>query len=182
MSNLWKNPHQPEQGGGTVPPGGRRSPSPLADYNQARFTGYGGSDVHLTPPLMPAQQEILNPIVARLRDDLKELAEQYSDFLSRTADMDPRALSRTKEGWALTWRRWALDDLGNDVAEARNTYVIYRGDAYPHRLFLDKGGRHLLAVQPNDPLSALRYRKLSITQDLCDLYGPFARLSDNPLG
>ncbi|WBV42947.1 hypothetical protein [Pseudoroseomonas cervicalis] len=181
MSQSWKSSAAP----GGAPPatggplaGGGRAPSALAEFNRARFTGYGGHDLHLVPPPPP----VLGPIQARLRDDLAALVEQHRDFFARHADADPRMLSRTREGWAVTWRRWALDDLGQAATEARNVYVIHKGDAYAHRLFLDKNGRQLLAVQPNDPHSPLRYRKLSVTQDLCDLYGPFARLSEHPEG
>ena len=160
--------------------GERRAGAGLADYAQARFTGYGGSDIHLTPP--PAPPPELNQVRARLRDDLARLTHDYRDFFDTHADMDPRAMTRTKEGWAVTWRRWALDDLGDQVAEMRNIYVIHRGDSFQHRLFLDRSGRELLAVQPQDPFSALRYRKLRPDQDLCDLYGPFARLSASPQG
>jgi hypothetical protein len=153
---------------------------PAAGYSQTRFTGYGGSDIHLVPaPPPPAET---NQVLARLRDELERLSHSYRDFFDTHADMDPRAMTRTKEGWAVTWRRWALDDLGSEVAEQRNVYVIHRGDSFQHRLFLDRKGRHLLAVQPQDPFSAMRYRKLRPDQDLCDLYGPFARLSANPRG
>lgn len=182
MSELWKNPTLPGMPGAGpgIIPGGRRSPSPLADYQQARFTGYGGSDVHQEVPEPPPAA--LNPILGRLRDDLVQLAEAHRDFFARNAETDTRTLTRTRQGWAVTWRRWALDDLGDRVAETRGVFVIYRGDSFHHRLFLDKNGRQLLAVQPREPLSPLRYRKLNMTTDLCDLYGPFARLADSPLG
>ncbi|ONG45785.1 hypothetical protein BKE38_26110 [Pseudoroseomonas deserti] len=153
---------------------------PAAEYSQARFTGYGGTDIHLVPA--PAPPVETNQVIARLRDDVERLSRTYRDFFDTHADMDPRAMTRTKEGWAVTWRRWALDDLTDEVAEQRNVYVIHRGDSFQHRLFLDKAGRHLLAIQPQDPFSAMRYRKLRPDQDLCDLYGPFARLSANPRG
>ncbi len=153
---------------------------PAGSYSQARFTGYGGSDIHLVPAPPPVVEA--NPVMARLRDELERLGTTYRDFFDTHADMDPRAMTRTKEGWAVTWRRWALDDLTDEVAEQRNVYVIHRGDSFQHRLFLDRNGRHLLAVQPQDPFSAMRYRKLRPDQDLCDLYGPFARLSASPRG
>lgn len=177
MSDLWKNPKQPSLPGPLQ--GERRSPSPLADYNRARFTGYGGEDVHQTakPPAGP-----VNPVIGRLRDELGELVEKHRAFFTLHAEMDPRALSRTREGWSVAWRRWALDDLNDQVAESREVYVIYRGESYRHALYLDRLGQQMLAVQPQEPHGKLRYRRLSPKTDLCDLYGPFARLSDNPLG
>ncbi|HWX49506.1 MAG TPA: hypothetical protein VNZ61_15760 [Roseomonas sp.] len=178
MSELWKNPAVPGLPN-VVPGSGPRSSSPLADYNRARFTGYGGTDVHRELAELPPS---LNPIVARLRAELERLVETYADFFARHAEMDPRALTRTKEGWAVTWRRWALNDLSDKAVEVRDTFVIHRGDSFEHRLFLDRQGKQLLAVQPQNPLSHLRYKRLSGTTDLCDLYGPFARLADTPLG
>ncbi|HWL79494.1 MAG TPA: hypothetical protein VNR89_00940 [Roseomonas sp.] len=177
MSELWKAPAAPELPG--VAPGGPRSVSPLADYNRTRFTGYGGTDVHREQAELPPS---LNPIVARLRAELERLAENHADFFARHAEMDPRALTRTKEGWGVAWRRWALNDIADKAAEMRDIYVIHRGDSFGHRLFLDRQGKQLLAVQPQEPFSPLRYKRLTDATDLCDLYGPFARLSDSPLG
>lgn len=193
MSDPWKNPQPPGlpglvpgPGPGPIPdpaggpaPEAARGPSPLADYNRQRFSGYGGFDIHHKPAERPAR---LNPIIDRLRGDLSRLVEAHRDFFTLHAEMDPRALSRTREGWAVAWRRWALDDLNDQVAETREVYVIYRGDSYRHELFLDRLGKQMLAVQPQEPHGKLRYRRLSHSTDLCDLYGPFARLSDSPLG
>jgi len=178
MSELWNNPGGVAGRPGLLP-GGPRGPSPLAEYNQARFTGYGGADIHRAVAESPA---LPNPVAARLRADLEQLAEAHRDFFARHGQMDPRALARTAEGWAVAWRRWALNDLGDRAAEIRDIHVIHRGDSFAHRLFLDRHGKQLLAVQPQEPHSALRYKRLSETTDLCDLYGPFARLSDSPLG
>ncbi|KAA2213649.1 hypothetical protein [Teichococcus oryzae] len=178
MRPMWKTPTPPQTRPMPVPEG-PRAPSALADYNQNRFTGYGGSDIHLVPPKAPPR---VGPLIARLQGELARLTETHRDFLARHEKTDRRVLNRTPEGWAVAWRRWAISDLGDRAALARDIFVIYRGDSFGHRLFLDKQGQQLLAVQPGAPTSPLRYARLSATTDLCDLYGPFARLSDNPMG
>jgi hypothetical protein len=139
-----------------------------------------------------AQQSLspaLNPIIARLREDLDRLLDDMPDGLDshRRAGAPDEAtaaasIAQSLEQWSLAWRQRALADLDERVAEMRQVYVIHRGDSHRHLLFLDRQGRHILAVQPQEPASALRYSKLASGTELNDLYGPFARLSDTPRG
>lgn len=170
---------------------------PQAGYQQSRFTGYGGTNdaarrqMELEAQLSEAQQSLspaLNPIIARLREDLDRLLDEVPEGsgASRWAGVQDEALAasmaQSLEQWSLAWRQRALADLDERVAEMRQVYVIHRGDSHRHLLFLDRQGRHILAVQPQEPASALRYSKLAQGTELNDLYGPFARLSDTPRG
>lgn len=155
--------------------------SPLPEsYHSARFSGLGGSTVY--DPAATPQPMLLNPVLAGLQAELDAAIAASREFLTLHADLEPHQLSRTQEGWDLAWRRWALTDLGDQVAGSQDVYVIHRGDSFQYRLFLDKQGQHLLGVQPFAPDSPLRYRKLGQGMDLADIYGPFARLSDTPNG
>jgi hypothetical protein len=168
------------------------------DYSQSRFTGYGGSNdaarrqMELEAQMSEVQQSLspaLNPIIARLREDLDRLLDEVPDgpgATRRAGTQDDEAsaasMAQSLEQWSLAWRQRALADLDERVAEMRQVYVIHRGDSHRHLLFLDRQGRHILAVQPQEPASALRYSKLAQGTELNDLYGPFARLSDTPRG
>jgi hypothetical protein len=171
--------------------------TPASGYSHRRFTGYGGTNeaarrqMELEAQLSEAQQMLspaLNPIIARLREDLDRLMDEAPDGpgASRKAEAPDAAtaasMAQSLEQWSLAWRQRALADLDERVAEMRQVYVIHRGDSHRHLLFLDRQGRHMLAVQPQEPASALRYSKLPQGTELNDLYGPFARLSDTPRG
>ncbi|MBO1078490.1 hypothetical protein [Roseomonas haemaphysalidis] len=171
----------------------RTSPSESsAGYAANRFTGYGGSDeatwkqMELEARAQDAQQALspaLNPVISRLREDLDRLLEEVPLQPAPPASEATQAgIAQNLEHWSLAWRQRALADLDERVAEMRQVYVINRGDAHRHLLFLDRQGRHMLAVQPQEPTSALRYNKLAQGTELNDLYGPFARLSDTPRG
>jgi hypothetical protein len=168
---------------------------PAGGYSHSRYTGYGGSNdaarrqMELEAQTSEVQQQLspaLNPIIARLREDLDRLLDEVPDgpgATRRAADEAGSAsMADTLEQWSLAWRQRALADLDERVAEMRQVYVIHRGDSYRHLLFLDRQGRHMLAVQPQEPNSALRYSKLAQGTELNDLYGPYARLSDTPRG
>jgi hypothetical protein len=171
-------------------------PIPLPDtagYATARFTGFGGSDeatrlqMLLEAKAGQAQQALspaLNPVITRLREDLERLMDEIP--VSAAAPAFPASsevsMAQSLEGWSLAWRQRALADLDERVAEMKQVYVIHRGDSYRHLLFLDRQGRHMLAVQPQEPGSNLRYSKLAHGTELSDLYGPFARLADTPRG
>lgn len=176
-----------------IPPPGL----PILGYSQSRFTGYGGSNdaarrqMELEVQIAETQQSLspaLNPIIARLREDLDRLLEEVPDGsgasrkAEATSDATAASMAQSLEHWSLAWRQRALADLDERVAEMRHVYVIHRGDSHRHLLFLDRQGRHMLAVQPQEPASALRYSKLQQGTELNDLYGPFARLSDTPRG
>jgi hypothetical protein len=150
-----------------------------AGYNSTRFTGVLQDS--LLPNVAGLLAVVSNPVLNRLRLEL-ERVEQVTRHIGGLDEDTKRTVQHTKAHWAAAWRRWAIDDLGDAVAQSRLTYVIYRGEVFRHRLFLDQGGRHLLAVQPQEPASKLRYTRLSGTTSLTDLYGPFARLSDDPRG
>jgi hypothetical protein len=167
------------------------------DYSQSRFTGYGGSNdaarrqMELEAQMSEVQQSLspaLNPIIARLREDLDRLLDEVPDGPGATRragtqdEASAASMAQSLEQWSLAWRQRALADLDERVAEMRQVYVIHRGDSHRHLLFLDRQGRHILAVQPQEPASALRYSKLAQGTELNDLYGPFARLSDTPRG
>jgi hypothetical protein len=150
------------------------------DYAQARFTGFGGATVHqAAESAFPIR---LNPVLVRLQEELAAATEAAALATARYGTMDPHAFSCTPEGWAMFWRRWALADLTDQVAESQEVFVIYRGDSFQYRLFMDRAGHQLLAVQPDAPGSAMRYRKLGPDLDLCESFGPFARLSQSPNG
>jgi hypothetical protein len=164
-------------------------------YAATRFTGYGGSDeatrrqMKLEAEASEAQQALspaLNPVIARLREDLDRLMDEVPKGQPAPPRAEARAdaasMAQSLEQWSLAWRHRALADLDERVAEMRNVYVIHRGDSHRHLLFLDRQGRHMLAVQPQEPTSALRYSKLAGGAELNELYGPFARLSDTPRG
>ncbi|MCG7360202.1 hypothetical protein MHZ93_02890 [Roseomonas sp. ACRSG] len=176
----------------------RTPPSdPSAGYHQSRFTGYGGSNdaarrqMELEAQMSEAQQSLspaLNPIIARLREDLDRLLDEVPEGPAATRragaqdEASAASMAQSLEQWSLAWRQRALADLDERVTEMRQVYVIHRGDSHRHLLFLDRQGRHILAVQPQEPTSALRYSKLAQGIELNDLYGPFARLSDTPRG
>ncbi len=165
---------------------------PSAGYSTARFTGFGGSDEatwkqrELDARLMDVQEALspaLNPVISRLREDLERLLEENEEKPApRVSEATEAGIAQSLELWSLAWRQRALTDLDERVAEMRQVYVINRGDAHRHLLFLDRQGRHMLAVQPQEPTSALRYSKLNQGTELNDLYGPFARLADTPRG
>jgi hypothetical protein len=165
---------------------------PPAGYSATRFTGYGGSDeatwkqMELEARALDAQQALspaLNPVISRLREDLDRLLEEVPEEpAARPSEATQTGIAQSLEHWSLAWRQRALADLDERVAEMKQVYVINRGDAHRHLLFLDRQGRHMLAVQPQEPTSALRYSKLAQGTELNDLYGPFARLSDTPRG
>ena len=164
---------------------------PLA-YSATRFTGYGGSDdatwkqMEIEARDADRQEQALspalNPVIVRLREDLDRLMEDVAEPVARPSEASEAGIAHSLEQWSLAWRQRALADLDERVAEMRQVYVINRGDTHRHLLFLDREGRHMLAVQPQEPTSALRYSKLPQGTDLNDLYGPFARLSDTPRG
>jgi hypothetical protein len=150
------------------------------DYAQARFTGFGGATVHQAAE--SASPILLNPVLVRLQEELALATEAATLASARYGSMDAHAFSCTPEGWAMSWRRWALADLTDQVAESQEVFVIHRGDSFQYRLFLDRAGQHLLAVQPDAPGSTMRYRKLGQDQDLCESFGPFARLAQSSTG
>ncbi|MBO1075839.1 hypothetical protein [Roseomonas marmotae] len=173
------------------------SQEPQPGYAPSRFTGYGGTDeatrrqMRLEAEASDIQQALspaLNPVIARLREDLDRLLDEIPEPPPRPAGTTRDAagggasMAQSLEQWSLAWRQRALADLDERVAEMRQVYVIHRGDSHRHLLFLDRQGRHMLAVQPQEPASALRYSKLSRETELNDLYGPFARLADTPRG
>ncbi|MBK1656632.1 hypothetical protein [Paracraurococcus ruber] len=143
---------------------------PATDYSPSRFSGIGPVT---TLAEATAREEKPNPVITRLT---KELARVSA--ITRPRDGMPE----NRESWAVTWRRWAIADLDETVEASKRTFVIYRGEVYPHRLFLGRAGRQLLAVQPQAPRSSLRYTRLQDGMTLEELYGPFARLSDSPRG
>lgn len=161
-------------------------------YSTTRFTGYGGSDeatwkqMEVEARAREAEMALtpeLNPVISRLREDLDRLLEDVPEQPApRASEATEAGIAQSLEHWSLAWRRRALADLDERVAEMKQVYVINRGDAHRHILFLDRQGRHMLAVQPQEPTSALRYSKLPQGTELNDLYGPFARLSDTPRG
>jgi hypothetical protein len=170
----------------------RTPPTDLQAYSATRFTGYGGSDDATWKQMQieardadrqeQALSSALNPVIVRLREDLDRLMEDVAEPMARPSEASEAAIAHSLEQWSLAWRQRALADLDERVAEMRQVYVINRGDTHRHLLFLDRQGRHMLAVQPQEPTSALRYSKLPQGTDLNDLYGPFARLSDTPRG
>ncbi len=163
---------------------------PPAAYTTRRFTGYGGGDEatrrQMVIEAQAAQQKLtqtspaLNPVISRLREDLDALLDALPPEPPQPSA--ETAMAQSLEHWSLAWRQRALADLDERVAEMKQVYVIHRGDSHRHLLFLDGQGRHMLAVQPQEPASALRYSKLGKGTELNDLYGPFARLSDSPKG
>jgi hypothetical protein len=167
--------------------------APPAGYTNRRFTGYGGSDeatrqqMLLEAQAAQAKQALtspaLNPVISRLREDLDRLLDALpEDPAPPMATIGETSMAHSLDHWSLAWRQRALADLDERVAEMKQVYVIHRGDSYRHLLFVDRQGRHMLAVQPQEPASALRYNKLAQGTELNDLYGPFARLSDTPRG
>jgi hypothetical protein len=167
-------------------------PEPPQGYATTRFTGYGGSDeatwkqMALEARELDSQQALspaLNPVIFRLREDLDRLLEEVPEQpAARASEATQAGIAQSLEHWSLAWRQRALADLDERVVEMKQVYVINRGDTHRHLLFLDRQGRHMLAVQPQEPTSALRYNKLARGTELNELYGPFARLSDTPRG
>lgn len=161
-----------------------------AAYSAQRFTGYGGSDEATRLQMIVEARAALakqadsnpaqNPVICRLREDLDRLLDALPP--EPTPPGSETTMAQSLDQWSLAWRQRALADLDERVAEMKQVYVIHRGDSHRHLLFLDRQGRHMLAVQPQDPASALRYSKLGKDTELNDLYGPFARLSDSPRG
>ena len=179
----------PDETGSREP--GAESPPP--GYTNRRFTGYGGSDEATRQQMLLEAQAAqvkqaltspaLNPVISRLREDLDRLLDALpEDPAPPPPSGAETSMAHSLDHWSLAWRQRALADLDERVAEMKQVYVINRGDAHRHILFLDRQGRHMLAVQPQEPTSALRYSKLPQGTDLNDLYGPFARLSDTPRG
>ncbi|MDB5370264.1 MAG: hypothetical protein JWP20_1822 [Roseomonas sp.] len=163
--------------------------SPPTGYTTNRFTGYGGSDEATRQRMLleaqAAQAQLalspaLNPVISRLREDLDRLLDEVLE--PPPPGSAEARMAQSLESWSLAWRQRALTDLDERVAEMRQVYVIHRGDSYRHLLFLDRNGRHMLAVQPQEPGSERRYSKLAQGAELNDLYGPFARLADTPRG
>jgi hypothetical protein len=165
--------------------------TPPAGYTTRRFTGYGGTDEATRQQMLLEAQAAqatqastlpaLNPVICRLREDLDRLLDALPEEPAPLA-IPEVSMAQSLDHWSLAWRQRALADLDERVAEMRQVYVIHRGDSHRHLLFLDRQGRHMLAVQPQEPASALRYSKLAQGTELNDLYGPFARLSDTPRG
>ncbi|MDO9711792.1 hypothetical protein [Paracraurococcus lichenis] len=150
------------------------------DYSPSRFSGLTAVT---TLAEATARQEQPNPVISRLAQELARVSEITRLRAEGNAEMAGRATTLdSRESWAVTWRRWAIADLGDAAEASKRAYVIHRGEVYPHRLFLDRAGRQLLAVQPREPRSSLRYTRLQEGMTLEELYGPFARLSDSPRG
>lgn len=157
---------------------------PVPDSRASAFRGS-----HFNPNLLRQSQSgtshgpvAPNEVITRLRAELDRIARvtrpvPTGELVQRKAG-DPHS----KFAWARLWRQWAIEDLTEQVAMMANAYVIYRGDVFKYRLFMDRQGRHMLAVRPQDAAARFRYQKLRHDSELTELYSPYARLSFNPRG
>lgn len=127
-------------------------------------------------PPAPSPQVQGGPVSHRLNRELSRI-RAFSDRIADKPTITQEEADRVV--WAEVWRIWALRDVADRAAAARQVFVLHQGNATRYRLFTGDNGRHLLAVRPDTPRGELNYCLLNDGECLPELYSVYARMVDS---